>query len=209
MAVADRRERERLETRTKILDAARDLFVERGYENVSMRRIAETIEYSPTAIYVHFKDKEALFHEVCAHDFRGLGEACADLASVRDPIERIRQIGHAYMRFALEHPNHYRLMFMTRKAPPPPPEELAKTLADNPTLGGYGLLRGAVEDALAQDRFRPGLRDAELLAQTFWSVVHGVVSLQITMSNDPCVPWADLDARMKTAVDGILKGLSK
>jgi hypothetical protein len=59
-----------------------------------------------------------------------------------------------------------------------------------------------------QGRFRREYADAEVLAQTFWSVVHGVVSLQIVMSNDPCIPWADTEERMRTAVDGILRGLS-
>ena len=72
MGVQERREREKKELKQEILDAARDLFVREGFENVSMRKIAEKIEYSPTAIYLHFKDKEALVHELCLHDFRVL-----------------------------------------------------------------------------------------------------------------------------------------
>ena len=67
--VLERRERERTELRELILEAARDLFVELGYEGVSMRKVAQRINYSPTAIYLHFADKEALFHELCARDF--------------------------------------------------------------------------------------------------------------------------------------------
>ena len=74
MGVKERREREREETRAKITDAARELFAREGYDAVSMRRIAEAIEYSPTAIYVHFKDKEALFQDLCRQDFGKLAE---------------------------------------------------------------------------------------------------------------------------------------
>src|SRR4051794_31634463 len=99
MGSQERREREREATRAKIMAAARDLFAREGYEAVSMRRIAEVIEYSPTAIYVHFKDKDALFRELCAHDFGRLAEVFAQLSRVADPVERVRQIGLAYVRF--------------------------------------------------------------------------------------------------------------
>src|SRR3954466_10030488 len=116
MGTKERREREKTEVREKILDAARNLFVSEGYESVSMRKIAEAIEYSPTAIYVHFTDKAALMQELCAHDFQSLAHVFHDLAKVADPVERIRQTGHAYIRFAVQFPNHYRFMFMTPHA---------------------------------------------------------------------------------------------
>lgn len=208
MGTQERRERERKETRTKILDAARDLFAEHGYEAVSMRRIAEAIEYSPTAIYVHFKDKEALFHELCRHDFGQLAHVFAKIIEVKDPIERIGQLGHAYMRFALERPNQYRLMFMTPKLPPSPEQVMEQTKGD-PAEDGYAVLKLAVVEGLQAGRFRPELTDADLIAQTFWAAVHGVVSLRITMHNDPWIEWADIDLRMRTMVDGILRGMTR
>src|SRR3982750_4104215 len=119
MASIDRRERERLETRTRIMDAARDLFAREGYEAVSMRRVAEAIEYSPTAIYVHFRDKQDLMLQICQCDFMGLAIGVGELQKIADPVERIRRMGHAYIRFGVEHPNHYKLMFMTRVEFPP------------------------------------------------------------------------------------------
>src|SRR5690349_18095228 len=101
MGVKERRERQREDLRTKIMDAARDLFVSEGYDAVSMRKIAEAIEYSPTAIYVHFQDKAALMQELCAHDFQSLAHVFHDLAKIANPIERIRQTGHAYISFAV------------------------------------------------------------------------------------------------------------
>src|SRR5579859_51477 len=109
----DRREREKLAIRTKILDAARELFAEHGFDALTMRSIAERIEYTPTAIYYHFKDKDALIQELCDQDYGALSDEFQKIATVADPIERLRAMGIAYSRFAFDHPNHYRLMFMT------------------------------------------------------------------------------------------------
>lgn len=208
MGVQERRERERLQTRTKILDAARNLFAEHGYDAVSMRQIAAAIEYSPTAIYVHFEDKEALFHELCRHDFGELARAFADIMTVADPIERIRQIGHAYMRFGLARPNHYRLMFMTPKLPPAP-EEMLKRDKGDPAQDGYAVLKAAVVEGIESKRFRQELTNPDLIAQTFWGAVHGVVSLEIAMCTDPWIDWAPVEARMRTMVEGILRGMTR
>ena len=113
MGITERREREKEEVRGRILDAARDLFARDGYEAVTMRKIAEAIEYSPTAIYLHFKDKDALVRELCLVDFDSLAKAFQRIAREPDPLERLKKSGLAYAEFALEHPNHYRLMFMT------------------------------------------------------------------------------------------------
>src|SRR5271157_251081 len=107
MGVKERREREKSETRDKILDAARELFVTEGYEGVSMRRVAEMIEYSPTAIYVHFADKQELFHELCQQDYARLAEVFQSSEMASDPIARLKQIGELYAQFRVRYPNHY------------------------------------------------------------------------------------------------------
>ena len=114
MGVKERRAREKSETRDKILDAARELFITEGYEGVSMRKVAEKIEYSPTAIYVHFADKEELFRAALSAGFRA-ARAKSSKARRCPPIrvERIRQIGAHLHRIRPQFPNHYKLMFMT------------------------------------------------------------------------------------------------
>src|SRR5438094_5711043 len=74
----ERRQRERVQTRQRILDAARRMFVQRGYEATTMRAIAAKIGYTPTAIYHHFEDKEALVAELSALDFRAFAQASAN-----------------------------------------------------------------------------------------------------------------------------------
>jgi AcrR family transcriptional regulator len=97
MGSKERRDREKSQTRKLILEAARALFTELGFEAVTMRMIAEKIEYSPTAIYVHFADKESLMRELSALDFRSLSAAVLRAQKVEDPIERIHKLGHAYL----------------------------------------------------------------------------------------------------------------
>ncbi|MBV9493013.1 MAG: helix-turn-helix transcriptional regulator [Acidobacteria bacterium] len=207
MGPKERREREREETRTLILDAARELFANEGFDAVTMRRIAERIEYSPTAIYFHFKDKEALLKELCDNDFGALAHQFVNIAEVADPIERLHMTGHAYARFGIEHPNHYRLMFMT----PHPPIDPARQELErgNPEEDAYAFLRVIVVDALAAGRFREGLGDADLLSQTIWAAMHGAVSLQIAKCNDDWIEWRPLEQRVTSMIDLIVDGLTR
>jgi AcrR family transcriptional regulator len=206
MGVKERRERERTEVRQAILDAARQLFLREGYDAVSMRRIADAIEYTPTAIYVYFKDKESLIRELCRVDFGNLAGAVAKLATITDPIERIRQLGVAYISFAVQKPNHYRLMFMTTFSGVGPTAEDIERKND-PDQDAYAFLLQAVREGLAGGRFRPELNSAELIAQVLWATVHGVASLHIVKAKDPWLEWAPLEERTNLAVDAILRGL--
>lgn len=207
MGVKERREREKSETRDKILDAARELFVTEGYEGVSMRKVAEKIEYSPTAIYVHFADKNELFHELCREDFARLQEVVATEMPT-DPIERLRKIGRNYIEFGKRFPNHYVFMFMT----PHPQHELDEEdheIAGNPEVDAYAFLKWAVQDAINAGCFREEVKDAELVSQTLWASVHGVISLNIAKGNDPWVDWRPLGERAEMMLDITLRGLLK
>ena len=208
MGVKERREREKVETREIILDAARELFATEGYEGVSMRKVAEKIEYSPTAIYVHFKDKEELFHELCHEDFERLAAEFQKRPLPSDPVEQIRQIGRIYIEFGIRYPNHFKLMFMTPH-PPAPLNEKDHEVKGNPEKDSYAFLMLTVRQALAAGRFREELKDPDLIAQTLWASVHGVISLQIAKCNDAWVDWAPLEERIQTMTDSVLRGLVK
>src|SRR4051812_37123163 len=113
MSSADRIERERLARRARVLDAARGLFLERGVEAVTLREVAQRIEYSTTAVYVHFKDKAALVEAMVAEDFAAFAQSLERCAAVVDPVERVGALYEAYIEFALAWPRHYRLLFLT------------------------------------------------------------------------------------------------
>ena len=191
MGVKERREREKSETRDRILDAARELFVTEGYDGVSMRRVAEKIEYSPTAIYVHFADKNELFHELCHQDYARLAEVFQSSAMSNDPVERLKQVGRTYIEFGVHNPNHYKFMFMTPH-PPVEPDDVECEKMGNPELDAYAFLKWAVQEAIDSGRFREELADAELVSQTLWASVHGVISLHIAKGTDPWVAWRPL-----------------
>jgi AcrR family transcriptional regulator len=210
MGVKERREREREGLRRQIMDAAREMFAREGFDAVSMRQIAEAIEYSPTAIYLHFKDKQQLFHDICREDFHRLAEVSLAAARIADPIERIRKLGQIYIRFGVEHPSHYRFMFMT----PISSEAGDIDPADwrnrgNPSCDSYASLLEAVRFAIERGAIRGTLKDVQAVAQTFWAGVHGVVSLEITMRNDPWIDWSSLKKRTETMLDALLYGMSE
>ncbi len=206
MGVKERRAREKSETRDKILDAARELFVTEGYEGVSMRRVAEKIEYSPTAIYVHFADKQELFHELCQQDYARLAEVFQSSEMSSDPIERLRQIGRTYTQFGVRYPNHYKFMFMTPH-PLHEPDEEDREIMGNPEVDAYAFLKWAVQQAIDSGRLREELQDAELISQTLWASVHGVISLNIAKCSDPWVDWRPLQDRAEMMLDITLRGL--
>ena len=189
------------------MDAARTLFAGEGYEAVSMRRIADAIEYSPTAIYVHFADKAALLREICREDFAALAGVFAALAAVKDPVERIRRIGYAYVDFAVKYPNHYQLMFMTKH----PPQELeAEDLArkGRPEEDAYAFLRAAATEAIEQGRVNRGVpRDADLLAQTLWAGPYGVAGIELIHCSGPWIALRPLRDRTRLMVDIGIDGL--
>ena len=205
MGPKERREREREEIRTLILDAARELFASEGVEAVTMRRIADRIEYSPTAIYFHFRDKEALLKELCECDFRNFAQEFVALLQIADPIERLRRAGHAYVNFGLHHPSHYRLMFMTPKF-----EQKDHALEKgNPEEDAYAFLKGIVTQALAENRFKPELTDVDLVSQVVWSGVHGVISLEIAKCKDAWVDWSPIAQRTHLMVEVLIDGLRR
>jgi AcrR family transcriptional regulator len=205
MGPKERRTREREQTRSRILDAAREMFVEDGVEAVTMREIAKRIEYTPTAIYHHFRDKQALIEELCRVDFHGLGEAFQKLGRIEDPGERLRRIGLAYVDFALAYPSHYRFMFMTVK---PPVSASALGISEgDPDSHAYGMLRSTVADGIAAGRFRPEFTDADELAQILWAAVHGIVSLHIVKGGKgDHIPWRDARETARAMLDVCMRG---
>jgi AcrR family transcriptional regulator len=171
-----------------------------------MRKIARSIEYSPTAIYFHFRDKEALLRELCDADFAALAGQFQRIARIADPVDRLRHIGRAYAAFALDCPNHYRLMFMT----PSPAEKKAggsRIAKGNPEKDAYAFLRATVAEAIAAGRLRPELEDADLVSQMVWAGTHGVVSLHIANGEDAWVEWRDARKTAHTLIEAMIRGL--
>ena len=137
-------------------------------------------------------------------NFVALAGGIADLQQVADPVERIRQMGHAYIWFGVTHPNHYRLMFMTKVDLPPDAVERDPNHG-NLDRDSYALLRQTCQQAIDAGRVRPEYADADTLAQLFWITVHGVTSLHITKKDNPWIQWKGIERLSKAAIDAILR----
>jgi AcrR family transcriptional regulator len=199
-----RRERQREETRARILDAARELFVRTGVAATTMRAIAAQIDYTPTAIYHHFRDKDALIEELCYLDFRALATALVRIGEIPDPIERIRRMGLAYVDFALENRGQYQFMFMTQTGHSA--IDSSRIEKNNPEQDAYGFLVSTVEEGLKKGLFRSEFQDAHQLAQLFWGGLHGLVALHIAKQDDPWIDWRDPRTTIRLAIDVMVRG---
>ncbi len=205
MGLAARRERERYEVREKILDAARKLLAERGCEGVTMREIARLIEYSPTVIYSHFRDKQTLISELVDEDYRAVGKRLRELSNIRDPIRRLRYIGEKVAEYALANPNHYRAIAMT-PSPEPVSRGASRMARGDVRADAHTLVLQTVREAIEQGRLREDLRDAELVTQTLLGAIHGILSMHFTMGSDHWVEWRAVQSRMRLLIDALLRG---
>ncbi len=211
MGPKDRRDRERLETREKILAAAREMFAGEGFDAVTMRAIADRIEYTPTALYHHFPSKQALLTEICECDFARLASHFQG-AATPDPIDRLRAAGEAYLRFAEEYPSQYRFLFMTVLPPMAHGERFVEEHMNDPERDAYAFLRQACADAIAQSRFRPQFDDADQVAQILWGSIHGMISLRMTKhrpaeGTPEFIPWRNLRESVTRLIDALLHGM--
>ena len=157
-----------------ILDAAGELFLEQGYEGFSMRRLAERIGYSATTIYRHFENKDDLLFAVVHEGFVEFARRLTTAAEgARNPLKRLEALGHAYIRFGLENPVYYQMMFMKRA-------DLlfeARRERTQPMIASFDMLRHAVQAAMDAGVLKRG--DVENYSHVIWSLVHGVTALAL------------------------------
>ena len=198
MGVSDRRARHRASLRRDILDAASRLFAEEGYDRVTMRRVAQRIEYSPTTIYLHFKDKSDLFDAVCEETFSQLAEKFETLARMRVvPLNHLRECLRLYVEFGVKHPDHYTVTFLqppkTGRAQPPDASIRARA---------FDTLRQAVRSCVDYGDIRTA--DVDMTTQALWAAVHGLTALLITARGFPFISQAAL---VDHTIDTLIAGL--
>lgn len=187
------------ERRAEILSAAERVFVEHGYEGATIRKIAEEVGLSSTALYMHFSDKASILHEICRGAFETLTAANrAILDAPGTPEMRLRRMLLAYVDFGFAHPNAYRLIYLTR---PAEAREGAQSAAQEVGIGLFRTFEAVVREAEAAGRLRG---DAAATAQALWAGGHGVVSLMITK---PYFAWVERDLLVRTTLDGLFEGL--
>ena len=187
MGSNERRAREREEMRKRILDAARNLFASEGYDAVTLRKVADCIEYCPATIYKYFQDKDEMVRALVEDDIGQVMASIRPSMEKQTPLERLRSIGRAYIEMGLGQPNHYRLMFMTPLLPDNDP--IFQKKRSDPQTDSYGLFLSVVQQCIDEGLFRPEITDACFIAQTLWAGLHGVISLHIACGGTETYEW--------------------
>ena len=201
MGIAERRERQKENLRREIFDAASELFAQEGYQHVSMRKIAEKIEYSPTTIYLYFKDKTELLKYICEETFAKLADRIEESSqSEEDPLVGLKKGLRAYVDFGLAHPYHYEVVINMPIFNEPHDEEYKYEGSMGERAFSY--LRAGVSDCVAAGVLKKG--DVDLMSQMLWAGVHGVVSL---LNNHLDFPFVDKETLVDTMIDTMLEGL--
>lgn len=171
MGVKERKERQKTEMREAILSAALKLFSDEGYDNVTMRKIADKIEYSVGTIYLYFKDKGEIFYELHNRGFAEFYKRQLSVQHIKDPIERLKAHGEAYIQFAMEYPEYYDVMFISRI----PAKEIKKSEHWEEGERTYEILKLNIKQAMEAGYFKDV--DLEVAAFSLWSFVHGISAL--------------------------------
>jgi AcrR family transcriptional regulator len=185
--------------RRRILDTARHLLVREGYQNLSMRKIADAIGYSATSIYLYFDSKDALLHTLIHEGMMQLHQELERAAEAHtdDPVERLRALCRCFIDFGLNNPEYYEIMFQLRpeRMERYPPEKYRKARSN---LDFFGR---ALKEGEKQDIF--GIEDARVTASTIWASLHGTVSLLLAERVDVSI---DSDSFIETAIRHAIQG---
>lgn len=195
-----RRERQKAQTRQAIIDAATELFLEHGYENFSLRQVAEQIGYSPGTIYLYFDDKDDLLFTIADEGFRRFGEAlqAAVDAAPDDPQQQLEGMARNYITFGMENPVHYRLMFLERT-------DFMVREHDHDGdrwVDTFYILQQAVERGMAKGMIAPG--NAEAVSDALWAMVHGLVAIAIRMHY---IPEGRIERAIEQAIRVLREGM--
>ncbi|WP_297334482.1 TetR/AcrR family transcriptional regulator [Flavobacterium sp.] len=175
MTIADRKAREKEALKELILSGAKKLFLEKGIEQTTIRNIAEEINYSVGTVYVYFKDKNAILHDLHSIGFQELRGYFRELFVMPDPIERLKKMGFLYIKFALENQEMYDLMFNVKA-----PMETIEDSDDDTWNEGettFNILKGTVNECIENGHFKG--HNAEHLSFLIWGIVHGMCCLEI------------------------------
>lgn len=172
MGIAERKQRQKEEVRASILRAAWEVVEKEGWQALSIRKIADAIEYSAPVIYDHFANKEAILHEFTRRGFHLLNE---ELRGARDqfanPEQQIEAMGYAYWKFAFDQKEYYQLMYGLGM----PGCETVRQISELVTFSE--LLMDPIKRLIASSNNTSA--DALLKLHTFWSTLHGLISINM------------------------------
>jgi AcrR family transcriptional regulator len=196
MGITERKERDKREMEKLILDSAMELFLDEGYKNVTIRKIAEKIEYSPATIYLYFKDKDEILATLRKMALKKFYEFQTAGKFIEDPVERLSEQGKAYFQFAVDNPGYYELMFFMSEFK----NKVYYPKDFDSELDSYEILKRNVKACIDAGKMRT--TDVDATSFALWSYVHGVSS--IVIKRGFLMPKEYLDYMVKSSFE-ILK----
>ncbi|HUL43959.1 MAG TPA: TetR/AcrR family transcriptional regulator [Bacteroidota bacterium] len=186
--------------RRSILDSAMKLFLEEGFENVSIRKIADKIEYSPATIYLYFRDKDEILYALHVEGFEELFRRQQAVRNIPDPRQRLRRHGEIYVKFALDNPEYYNLMFIMRSPLKKVPEAGEWQVGTR----SYDFFKSEVEAAMNAGVLRK--MDPQEATFGLWSFAHGIVAL-ILRNRCPMLDHQNLTAAALKVFNTIMENV--
>lgn len=177
MGIQERKTRHKEDLRKRILEAAKNLFLTAGYEATSIRKIAKEIEFSPTTIYLYYKDKSDIIYALHQEGFQMLRQDFQPLMQVESPFERLKALGRCYIKFAFTHPDFYELMFVMKD----PMEYLKINCVEAAWEEGervFDFLLQTIRDCQDEGYFKK--LDTIHVAMEAWASVHGMCTLYVS-----------------------------
>lgn len=198
MGIKERRDKEKLELKNKILNAAGELFAEAGYQNISMRKIATKIEYSLPTIYQFFENKTDLLFYIYKENNGKLLRIFIEISEKKyNPIEKLKDMSRAYINFALENPHYYELAYMSNAL------RYEKNLVyhepQSPGFKTYELFLTTIIECKEQGYFQD--KDIEIIGQCLWAGIHGLTSLFIGHNE---FPWKDKKSLIESMINSLI-----
>ncbi len=172
MGIKERKIKHKEDLKQSILDAAKKLFLQDGYEATSIRKIAAEIEFSPTTIYLYYKDKNEIAHALHEEGFKMLSERFMVLAHVEHPFERLKAMGRIYMQFALENRDFYEIMFVMK-------EPIMEACIEDEWDEGkraFSTLLNTIEECQKAGYFK-GF-ESNAFSLVVWSTMHGLCTMK-------------------------------
>src|SRR4030067_1222793 len=197
MGILERKDREKKKMRSLILKTAMKVLLDNVFENVTIRRIAERIEYSPAAIYLYYKDKDEILYAIHEIGFEKLYKQQQTILFTRDPWKRLKKHGEVYIKFALVNPEYYDLMFIMRG----PAKKIKEKEEWEIGLRSFEFLKNNINKCINAGYLKRV--NLDVVAFAFWSLTHGIASLVI---RERCImfPEKHLNSIIEGALDFVL-----
>ncbi|MBN1971477.1 MAG: TetR/AcrR family transcriptional regulator [Candidatus Delongbacteria bacterium] len=195
MSIAERKELEKINLKSKILEEAKNIFKEEGYDKISIRNIASRINYSPTTIYLYFKNKDDLLKTIIREYYEKLrDEINSIIDEKKDPLYTLIKILKAYIYNAIDPNSNYLIVLKNHK--------LVSVKKSGQSYKGFESLERVIEVCMKKKLLKEN--DPRLLSQSLWMNNNGIINLLLT---EPDYPWVDKDTLINHCVDTFINGL--